>query len=53
MKKLESKFIEINTDEVMEFFNEPMISFSKKDLSSPEISFYDDMFIEGGRYVFY
>lgn len=52
MKKLESKFIEINTDEVKEFLNKPLTSFTKKDLSSPEIQFYDDNFIEGGRYEF-
>ena len=53
MKKLESKFIEINTDEVIEsILNKQITSFSKRELSSPEISFYDDTFIEGGRYDF-
>ncbi|HHX69479.1 MAG TPA: hypothetical protein GX708_15715 [Gallicola sp.] len=52
MKKLESKFIEINTDEIIEFLDKPITSFTKKDLSSPEISFYDNNFIEEGRYDF-
>lgn len=52
MKKLESKFIEINTDEIIEFLDKPITSFTKKDLSSPEISFYDNNFIEAGEYDF-
>jgi hypothetical protein len=52
MKKLESKFIEINIDEVIEFLNKPITSFRERDLSSPEIQFYDDYFIECGRYDF-
>lgn len=52
MKKLESTFIRINTNEVIEFLTKLLISFRTKDLSSPQLWFFDENWIEAGRYDF-